>query len=80
MLETSVSDTGIGIKPDDLENIFQAFSQVDLGTNRLTEGAGLGLTICKRLTEMLGGRMAVKSESGEGSVFTLSLPATKKGP
>lgn len=73
-LETSISDTGIGIISEDFEIIFKAFMQVDTGLARLREGTGLGLSICKRLVEMLGGEIYVESERGVGSKFTFTLP------
>lgn len=73
-LVTRVTDTGIGIRPDDLGKLFQAFRQIDTGLARRHEGTGLGLAICKRLVEMLGGTIGVESIWGEGSTFTLTLP------
>jgi len=69
-----VSDTGIGIRREDLGKLFQAFQQVDVGLTRNHEGTGLGLSICKRLVEKMGGRIWVESEYGVGSVFTFTLP------
>ncbi len=74
-LVLAVADTGIGIRPEDHEQIFQPFRQVDSGLGRRHEGTGLGLAICRRLAEKLGGTLAVESEPGKGSVFTLDLPA-----
>jgi hypothetical protein len=73
----SVNDTGIGIKPENLNIIFEAFRQVDAGISRVQEGTGLGLNITKKLVEMMGGSLKVKSEWGKGSSFTVTLP--KKG-
>jgi len=69
-----VTDTGIGIKSEDMEKIFQPFRQVDSGLTRQHEGTGLGLTICRRLADLLGGEISAKSTWGEGSVFTFVLP------
>ena len=69
-----VTDTGIGIKPEDMEKIFQPFRQIDSGLTRQHEGTGLGLTICRRLADLMGGEIAAKSTWGEGSVFTFVLP------
>ncbi len=72
---TRVRDSGIGIKPEDLELLFRPFQQLDSGLARVYEGTGLGLSICKRIIEMLGGEISVKSELGQGSTFSFSLPA-----
>ncbi len=70
-----VSDTGIGIPPDKLDSIFEAFSQADSSTTRKYGGTGLGLTITRKLAEALGGRLTVASEVGKGSAFCIELPA-----
>jgi PAS domain S-box-containing protein len=70
----SVTDSGIGIKPEDMEKIFQPFRQIDSGLTRQHEGTGLGLTICRRLADLLGGEISAKSTWGEGSTFTFVLP------
>ena len=69
MLHFSVRDTGVGVPLDKQQSIFEAFSQVDGSTTRKYGGTGLGLTICSRLVEMMGGRIWVESELGEGSTF-----------
>jgi signal transduction histidine kinase len=75
-VQIRVVDTGIGIPPDKLESIFEAFSQVDTSTTRKAGGTGLGLPISRRLAEMHGGWLWAKSNgiSGEGSTFYLDLP------
>ena len=75
-VEWTVSDTGIGIPPGQLEAVFDEFRQVDGSSTRLYGGTGLGLALSRRLAELLGGRILVESELNEGSRFTLQLPAT----
>jgi signal transduction histidine kinase/CheY-like chemotaxis protein/ligand-binding sensor domain-containing protein len=69
-----VSDTGIGIPKDQLESIFGAFNQVSGQNTRKFGGTGLGLTITRRLTEMMGGKVEVHSELGKGSTFAIEIP------
>lgn len=71
----SVSDTGPGIAAEHLPHIFERFYRADTSRNRSTGGAGLGLAICKLLTEAEGGSLAVTSDETRGSTFTLQLPA-----
>lgn len=70
----SVSDTGIGIKKEDLEKIFAEFQQVDMKMNRSKGGTGLGLSISKNLVRLMGGSLEVESEYGKGSVFSFNIP------
>lgn len=70
----SVTDTGQGIKPEDIDKLFGSFQQVDTKKNRHKEGTGLGLAISKQLVEMMGGTIGVRSEYGKGSEFFFTLP------
>jgi CheY-like chemotaxis protein len=69
----SVTDTGIGIAPEDQERIFESFQQGGRRTVK-EEGTGLGLTLCRRIVELLGGRITVRSQVGEGSCFEVRIP------
>jgi signal transduction histidine kinase len=70
----AVADTGIGIGPDNLQLIFEEFSQIEHPLQRRSKGTGLGLPLCRKLAELLGGRVDVVSQSGVGSTFSLALP------
>jgi CheY-like chemotaxis protein/HPt (histidine-containing phosphotransfer) domain-containing protein len=72
-LKFEIADTGIGIKPDDLEKLFGDFSRLDAHTNQGVEGTGLGLAIARSLCRTMGGDITVESEYGEGSAFTASF-------
>ena len=74
MLQVSVSDTGIGMKPDDKEKVFKEFWQADSSFARKYEGTGLGLALTKRIVEMHGGNIRFESEYGKGSIFYFALP------
>jgi signal transduction histidine kinase/CheY-like chemotaxis protein len=76
----SVSDTGAGIAPGDLQRIFEPFTQADNSKRRKHAGSGLGLTISKRFVELHGGQMWVQSAPGQGSIFSFSLPITPPAP
>ena len=71
-----VSDTGIGLSPEQIVKLFQPFTQADPSTTRKFGGTGLGLALTRRFCQMMGGDVTVHSAAGEGSVFTISLPAT----
>jgi PAS domain S-box-containing protein len=71
---TTVTDTGIGIKNEDLESLFKPFQQIDTGLSRKYEGTGLGLSISKKMVELMGGSIQVKSCQGIGSTFGFTLP------
>ncbi len=73
-VEFSVRDTGIGIRPDQLQRLFRPFSQADASTTRRYGGSGLGLVICQRLLELMDSRLDVASTAGEGSTFSFILP------
>lgn len=75
LMRLAVWDSGIGIAPDRLDDIFTAFEQVDSSLSKKHEGTGLGLALSLRLAEMQGGTLSVESSVGTGSVFTLTLPA-----
>jgi signal transduction histidine kinase/CheY-like chemotaxis protein len=74
LVQFSVSDTGIGIAPDDLKTLFQPFVQVESSLNRQFEGTGLGLALVQKMVDMHGGSVEVESEVGKGSRFTVNLP------
>ena len=75
-LELRVSDTGIGIKEEDQSRIFSEFEQVNSSYVRRHQGTGLGLSLTRRLVELHGGRIAVESAEGQGSIFTVIIPMT----
>ncbi|MBI5017517.1 MAG: PAS domain S-box protein [Deltaproteobacteria bacterium] len=72
-----VTDTGMGIRPEDLERLFQPFHQIDTGLARQREGTGLGLAICRKLAGLLGGEVRAESCWGRGSTFTFVLPVKR---
>jgi PAS domain S-box-containing protein len=74
-IEFSVRDTGIGMTPEQLGRLFEAFSQAEVSTTRRFGGTGLGLVISRRFARMMGGDVTVESVPGQGSVFTMSLPS-----
>ncbi|MCL2741137.1 MAG: ATP-binding protein [Oscillospiraceae bacterium] len=72
-LEITISDTGIGIRPEDIGDLFKDYAQLDLKENRKAEGTGLGLPITKSLVSMMGGTVGVESEYGRGSAFAVRI-------
>ena len=73
----AVKDTGVGIAPDAATKLFQPFSQADASTTRIHGGTGLGLVICKRIVDLMHGKIGVRSEPGKGSMFWFSVPLAK---
>jgi CheY-like chemotaxis protein len=74
MFRLSVEDTGVGVRPEDLDRLFVEFEQLDAGTAKLHQGTGLGLALTKRIVEAQGGMVAVQSTPGSGSTFSAVLP------
>ena len=72
-VEVSVTDTGVGIAPEDQEAVFEEFRQVGTADKKV-EGTGLGLTLCRKFVELHGGKIWVKIELGKGSTFTFTVP------
>ena len=70
----SVTDTGIGIKEEDLSQLFDSFKRLDLNKNRAIQGSGLGLNIAKQFVDLMKGDIQIESEYGKGSTFTVSIP------
>jgi signal transduction histidine kinase len=80
VVRISVIDNGCGIPQEHQEQIFDKFRQLDGSITRSGDGAGLGLAICKQLTELLGGTLGLESEVGSGSTFWLELPVNLQTP
>lgn len=77
-IEIRVTDTGIGIREEDMEKLFTPFRQIDTGLTRQYEGTGLGLSISKRLADMMGGTIYAESEYGKGSTFYFTIPLDRR--
>ncbi|MBR6088785.1 MAG: response regulator, partial [Anaerolineaceae bacterium] len=80
LLIFTVEDTGIGIRPEDMGNLYKKFQRLDMEQNSTVEGTGLGLAITRRLLEMMDGTIDLKSEYGKGSVFTVTIPQKISSP
>lgn len=74
LLKFEISDTGTGIKKEDLEHLFESFERFDMERNRRVEGTGLGLSICKNLVNLMNGGISVESTYGEGTTFYIYIP------
>jgi signal transduction histidine kinase len=79
-VRVAVSDSGIGIAPDDQAKLFREFVQLDAGASRRYEGTGLGLALSQRLVELHGGTIGVESQLGKGSTFWFTLPGADRRP
>ena len=77
-LEICVTDTGIGIKEEDMDKLFKFFQQIDMSSTKRYEGTGLGLHLSRKLVIMMGGDISVKSEYGKGSKFIIAIPLKYK--
>ena len=79
-VDINISDTGIGMTPDQVDKVFKPFTQADEKTTRKFGGTGLGLTITKMFAEMMGGDINLKSKEGEGTTFTVTIPTMVSDP
>jgi CheY-like chemotaxis protein len=75
-----IADTGIGMTPEQMNKLFQPFTQADASTMRKYGGTGLGLALCQRFSEMMGGEISLTSQPGRGSEFTVRLPSQVRKP
>ena len=75
-LEIAITDTGIGIAPENISKLFQPFIQIDSALNRQYAGTGLGLALVKQIVEIHGGKVELTSDLGIGSCFKIELPCT----
>ena len=78
-VKLTVSDTGIGMKKEALNYIFEEFRQADMSSTRRYGGTGFGLAIVRRFINLMGGEIGVESEVGKGSKFTITIPISLKG-
>ena len=78
MVEFKVKDTGIGMAPEQIDRVFEEFTQAKSSTAKDYGGTGLGLPISKRMTEMMGGKIEVESKEGEGTTFVITVPINVK--
>tara|TARA_B100000131_G_C17936317_1_gene540467 strand:- start:76 stop:858 length:783 start_codon:yes stop_codon:yes gene_type:complete len=78
-IKFDIIDTGIGMSKEQLENVFEEFTQAESSTSKDYGGTGLGLPISKKMAEMMGGKIDAKSSKGEGTTFTITLPVTVIG-
>jgi signal transduction histidine kinase len=76
-LTVTVRDTGIGIRPEDFDKLFEKFERMDLKKNSTVEGTGLGLAIVKHIAEQMNAKLQLDSEPGKGTVITVSFPQNK---
>ncbi len=77
-IKFELSDTGIGMTENQLKNVFEEFTQAETSTSKDYGGTGLGLPICKKITELMGGKIEVQSKIGEGTTFSITIPKTIK--
>jgi len=80
MVVFTVADNGIGMTPEQMDRLFEAFAQAEASTTSKYGGTGLGLAITRRFSTMMGGDVQVQSEPGRGSAFTIRLPAAVRTP
>jgi signal transduction histidine kinase len=76
-VEVSVTDTGVGIAPEDCDAVFEEFRQVGQSSDAKAQGTGLGLALTRKFIELHGGRIWLTSEPGKGSTFSFTLPVTQ---